>query len=58
MNKNKAVSILQSIQKDYLKSLDDGNNYSTDFDSKDAYDSNAEAIEALDIAIKKLTEKK
>lgn len=57
MNKNNAVLILQSIQKDYLKALDDGDGDSADFDSKDAYNSNAEAIEALDIAIKELKKK-
>lgn len=58
MNRNKAVSILQSIQKDYLKALDDGEGYNPDVDAEYAHDSNAEVIEALDIAIKELSKKK
>ena len=55
MKKEKAVSILVSIQKDFQHALDDGEFENADEDSKDAVDSNRECIEALDLAIKALS---
>lgn len=55
MKKEKAISILISIQNDFLNALDDGECENTDEDSMDAVDSNRESIEALDMAIKALS---
>lgn len=54
MKKDKAISILTSIQKDFLHALDDGECENTDEDSFDAVENNRECIEALDMAIKTL----
>lgn len=54
MKKEKAISILTSIQKDYLHALDDGECENADEDSLGAVENNRECIEALDIAIKAL----
>ena len=55
MKKEKAISILASIQKDFQRALDDGEFENADEDSKDAVDSNRECIEAIDLAIKALS---
>ena len=53
--REKAISILASIQKDFQHALDDGEFENADEDSKDAVDSNRECIEDLDLAIKALS---
>ena len=55
MKKDKAISILRSIQNDFQHSLDDGEFENADEDSADAVESNRECIEALDMAIKALS---
>lgn len=55
MKKEKAINILNSIQKDFQHALDDGECENPDEDSLDAVESNRECIEALDMAIKALS---
>lgn len=55
MKKEKAISILRSVQNDFHHSLDDGEFENADYDSADAVESNKECIEALDMAIKALS---
>lgn len=54
MKKEKAICLLESIQKDFIHALDDGLCENHDEDSFDAVGSNRECIEALDMAIKTL----
>lgn len=54
MKKDKAISILESIRKDFQHALDDGLCENPDEDSLDAVESNKECIEALSMAIKVL----
>lgn len=58
MKKDRAISILRSIQNDFQHSLDDGEFENADEDSLDAVDSNKECIEAIDMAIEALKKMK